>query len=238
LDNESRQQKIVTMFDDISLTYDRANRVMSMGIDIKWRKQGCDETFRRYGRDIELIVDVACGTGDMMKCWKSRGERAGRNIGRILGVDPSQGMVGVGREKFPAFEFVVSDAANLPVGNRSADILSISYGIRNVVDRKAALAEFARVIKPGGYLVILEFTKDDKSGLLYSGKNFYVNRVLPLLGGMISKNRDAYKYLPDSIETFLTADMLQQELAEAGFVTEFVKSFSMNVSTLLIAMKI
>jgi demethylmenaquinone methyltransferase/2-methoxy-6-polyprenyl-1,4-benzoquinol methylase len=238
LDNETRQQKIVAMFDDISPTYDRANRVLSMGIDVKWRRQACDEIYRRYKRDIGLIVDVACGTGDMMECWKCRADKAGRSVGRIAGVDPSRGMIGVGREKFSAFEFVVSDAANLPFDDNSADILSISYGIRNVVDREAALAEFARVIIPGGYIVILEFMKDEGKGVLCGAKNFYLNRVLPRLGGFISKNREAYEYLPNSIEGFLTSDMLQQELAESGFETEFVKSFSMNISTLLIARKI
>jgi len=237
LDNQNKQKKIVDMFNDIAPTYDKANRVLSMGIDIQWRKRACDETYNRYKNNIDLIVDVACGTGDMMGYWKKQANKNGRKIDKLLGVDPSDGMVGVAKEKFPDFEFVISDATAIPLEDESADILSISYGIRNVVERTKAFKEFARVIKTGGYVVILEFTKDDKKGLLFGVKDFYMNKVLPKLGGFISKNKEAYEYLPNSIEGFLTSDMLQKELDDAGFTTEFVKSFSMDISTLVIAKK-
>ncbi len=237
MDTNNKQQKIVQMFDDIAGTYDTANRVLSMGIDIQWRKTACDETFARYSKPIELIVDVACGTGDMMGYWAKQAKKAGREIGKILGVDPSVGMTDVGKQKFPEFEFVISEATVLPLGNESADILSISYGIRNVVKRQEAFSEFARVVKTGGYVVILEFTKDDKKGLLFGIKDFYMNKILPKIGGFISKNKEAYEYLPNSIEGFLTSSMLQKELDIAGFETEFVKSFSMDISTLVIAKK-
>jgi demethylmenaquinone methyltransferase/2-methoxy-6-polyprenyl-1,4-benzoquinol methylase len=234
---ENKQEKIVKMFDDIAPTYDTANRVMSMGVDIQWRKKACDETFLRYKEPIELIVDVACGTGDMMGYWKKQAQKSHREVRKLLGVDPSVGMVEVGKKKFPDFEFIISKATQIPLNDNSADILSISYGIRNVVERMDAFKEFARVIKPGGYVVILEFTKDEKKGLLHSLKNFYLNKILPTIGGMISKNKEAYTYLPNSIEGFLTSTMLQKELDEAGFSTEFAKSFSMDISTLVIARK-
>lgn len=237
MEEQTKQQKIVQMFDDIAGTYDRANRVLSMGIDIQWRKRACDETFSRYIKPIDLIVDVACGTGDMMGYWAKQAQKAGRNIGKILGIDPSVGMTDVGKQKFPEFEFVISDATSLPLNDASADILSISYGIRNVIRRQEAFSEFARVVKQGGYVVILEFTKDDKKGFFFGIKDFYMNKILPFLGGLISKNKEAYEYLPSSIEGFLTASMLQKELDVAGFETEFVKSFSMDISTLLIAKK-
>jgi len=173
----------------------------------------------------------------MMAYWKKQAEKNGRKIGKLLGVDPSEGMVGVGKEKFPDFDFVISHATKIPLEDESADILSISYGIRNVVERTDAFKEFARVIKTGGYVVILEFTKDDKKGFFYGIKDFYMNKVLPKIGGFISKNKEAYEYLPNSIEGFLTSKMLQQELDDAGFTTEFVKSFSMDISTLVIAKK-
>lgn len=232
-----KQKKIVQMFDDIAGTYDTANRVLSMGIDIQWRKKACDETFSRYAKPIELIVDVACGTGDMMGYWAKQAKKAGRSIGKILGIDPSVGMTDVGKQKFPEFEFIISEATELPLPNDSADILSISYGIRNVVRRQDAFREFARVIKKGGYVVILEFTKDDKKGAMHGVKDFYMNKVLPKIGGFISNNKEAYEYLPNSIEGFLTSTMLQKELDTAGFETEFVKSFSMDISTLVIAKK-
>jgi len=237
LDNNHKQKKIVEMFNNIAPTYDKANRVLSMGVDIQWRKKACDETYNRYRNNIDLIVDVACGTGDMMAYWKKQADKSGRKIGKLLGVDPSEGMVGVGKEKFPDFDFVISHATEIPLPDESADILSISYGIRNVVDRTDAFKEFARVIKAGGYVVILEFTKDDKNGFFFGIKDFYMNKVLPKLGGFISKNKEAYEYLPNSIEGFLTSEMLQKELDDAGFTTEFVKSFSMDISTLVIAKK-
>jgi len=234
---ENKQQKIVKMFDDIAPTYDRANRVLSMGVDIQWRKKACDETFARYEKPIDLIVDVACGTGDMMGYWQKRAQKIGIQIKKIIGIDPSVGMTDVGKEKFPDFEFIISEATDLPLKDESADILSISYGIRNVVEREKAFEEFARVLKTGGYVVILEFTKDDKKGSLFALKDFYMNKVLPKIGGFISKNKEAYEYLPNSIEGFLTSKMLQVELDNAGFTTEFSKSFSMDISTLVIARK-
>ncbi len=237
MDNENKQQKIVEMFNNIAPTYDKANRVLSMGVDIQWRKKACDETFNRYRKNIDLIVDVACGTGDMMGYWQKQADKSGRKIEKLLGVDPSTGMVEVGKEKFPDFDFVISEATSIPLENESADILSISYGIRNVVKRTEAFKEFARVIKTGGYVVILEFTKDENNGFLCGIKDFYLNKILPKLGGFISKNKEAYEYLPNSIEGFLTSSMLQLELDEAGFTTEFVKSFSMDISTLVIAKK-
>ncbi|MCF6172778.1 MAG: bifunctional demethylmenaquinone methyltransferase/2-methoxy-6-polyprenyl-1,4-benzoquinol methylase UbiE [Campylobacteraceae bacterium] len=226
------------MFDDIASTYDKTNRVLSMGVDIQWRKKACDETFARYKKPVNLIVDVACGTGDMMGYWKKRADKNGIKVGKILGIDPSVGMTDVGKEKFPNFEFIISEATSLPIEHESADILSISYGIRNVVQRKEAFKEFARVLKKGGYFVILEFTKDDKKSALFAIKDFYMNKILPKIGGFISKNKEAYEYLPNSIDGFLTSGMLQTELSDAGFETEFAKSFSMDISTLLIARKI
>ncbi len=234
---DNKQQKIVQMFDDIAPTYDKANRVLSMGVDIQWRKKACDETFERYKKPVDLIVDVACGTGDMMGYWQKRADKRGQKVKKIMGIDPSIGMTDVGKEKFPDFEFVISEATSLPLEDESADILSISYGIRNVVQRQEAFKEFARVLKKGGYVVILEFTKDDKKGPLYAIKDIYMNKVLPKIGGFISKNKEAYEYLPNSIEGFLTSDMLQAELDDAGFETEFAKSFSMDISTLVIAKK-
>ena len=234
----NKQEKIVQMFDEIAPTYDKANRILSMGIDISWRKKACDITYKNYNKqNIDLIVDVACGTGDMMNFWLKGAAKKTIKIKNLLGVDPSSGMVEVAKRKFPNFNFVISNATNIPLEDESADILSISYGIRNVVERQKAFFEFARVVKKGGYVVILEFTKDNKKGILHSLKRFYLNKILPFIGGFISKNYEAYRYLPDSIEGFLTSDMLQDELKNAGFKTEFCKSFSMDISTLVIARK-
>ncbi len=233
-----KQEKIVEMFDDIAPTYDRANRVLSMGIDKTWRKKGCDLAYDMYGKkEIDLVLDIACGTGDMMDYWMRRAAVAGIEVKKLLGVDPSNGMVDVAREKFPKFDYAISKATEIPVEDAVADFLSISYGIRNVVERKEALQEFNRVLKPGGYVVILEFMKRENPGIMAKITDFYLNNILPKIGGAISNNKEAYEYLPNSIEGFLTLEKMQEELEDAGFEVMYSKSFSMNISSLMIARK-
>ncbi|HQS66895.1 MAG TPA: bifunctional demethylmenaquinone methyltransferase/2-methoxy-6-polyprenyl-1,4-benzoquinol methylase UbiE [Sulfuricurvum sp.] len=234
----TRQEKIVSMFNDIAPTYDRANRVLSMGIDTFWRKRACDLAFGYCeSKVLDKIVDVACGTGDMMGYWKRRGDIKGIAISEIVGVDPSEGMVNVAREKFPDFTYHIAPATQLSCEDASADIISISYGIRNVVEREAALQEFNRSLKSGGLVVILEFMKNENPSALGKVRDWYMNNVLPRIGGLISNNYEAYRYLPDSIEGFLSVEMLQRELEKSGFEMLYTQSFSMNISSLMIARK-
>jgi len=233
-----KQEKIVSMFDDIAPTYDKANRVMSMGVDRSWRKKGCDKAFEFYGKkDIDRIVDVACGTGDMMDYWRRQAGVKNINVDELIGVDPSEGMVGVGRKKFPDFTYHIAKATQIPLEDATADFLSITYGIRNVVEREAALLEFNRVLKPGAMVVILEFMKNENPSLLGRIRDFYMNRILPKVGGFISKNLEAYEYLPNSIGTFATVGQMGDELRAAGFEIRLTQSFSMDISTLIIAQK-
>ncbi|MBF7064726.1 bifunctional demethylmenaquinone methyltransferase/2-methoxy-6-polyprenyl-1,4-benzoquinol methylase UbiE [Aliarcobacter butzleri] len=234
-----KQEKIVSMFNNIAGTYDIANRVLSMGIDKSWRNKACNKTFELYGKkDIEKIVDVACGTGDMILFWQQVAKENGINLKNIVGVDPSVGMMEVGKKKLPDVEFIEAYATQMPLIDKSADIISISYGIRNVVQRQEAFDEFARVLKKDGLVVINEFTKNKKENLLDHLTDFYLNKVLPVLGGLISKNKEAYRYLPDSIDEFLTTENLCKELKQSGLEPVYVKAFSMNISTLIIAKKI
>ncbi len=233
-----KQEKIVSMFDDIAPTYDTANRVMSMGIDKSWRRKACDLAYEFTGKkSLDKIVDVACGTGDMMDFWRDRAEKASVSIGEIVGVDPSVGMVDVARKKYPKFNYHISKATEIPIEDGGADIISITYGIRNVVERKEALDEFNRVLKKDGLVVILEFMKNENPSFLGKIMNFYTNNILPKVGGFISKNLEAYEYLPNSIEEFSTVENMQNELEAAGFEMLYTKSFSMDISTLLIARK-
>ena len=237
-DKEAKQEKIVEMFDDIASTYDKANRVLSMGIDIQWRKKGCDKAFEILNKkELGQVTDVATGTGDLLIYWKEQAEKNGVTINKYVGIDPSVGMLEVARKKVDFAEFIEGKAQELPVKDASTDVISISYGIRNVVDRVEALQEFYRALKPGGIVMILEFTKQDRSGLVDKIVDFGMRNVLPRVGGFISKNYEAYKYLPDSIEEFLTTEMLSKELEEAGFEMKYTKSFSMGISTLLVAQK-
>ncbi len=236
---EEKQEKIVTMFDDIASTYDLANRVLSFGIDIQWRKKGCDKAFEILDKkELTQVTDVATGTGDLLIYWKEQAKKNGVKIEKYVGIDPSVGMLEVARRKVNFAEFIEGKAQKLPIADESTDVISISYGIRNVVDRVEALQEFNRALKPNGIVVILEFTKQDRSGVVDKIVDFGMKNVLPRVGGLISKNYEAYKYLPESIEEFLTTEMLAKELEEAGFEMKYVKSFSMGISTLLVAQKI
>jgi len=237
-DKEEKQEKIVTMFDDIASTYDQANRVLSMGIDIQWRKQGCDKAFEILGQsELEQITDVATGTGDLIIYWDEQAKKKAVKVDKYVGIDPSVGMLDVAKEKVDFAEFIVGKAQELPIKDESTDVISISYGIRNVVDRIEALHEFYRALKPNGIVVILEFTKQDRSSFIDKMVDFGMKNVLPRVGGLISKNYEAYKYLPDSIEEFLTTEMLEKELESVGFEMKYTKSFSMGISTLLVAQK-
>jgi len=236
--NTQKQEKIVSMFDDIAPTYDTANRVMSMGVDKSWRRKACDLAYEYSGKDsLDRIIDVACGTGDMMDFWRDRAEKAGVAVGEIVGVDPSVGMVDVARKKYPKFNYHIAKATEIPLEDESGDILSITYGIRNVVEREEALREFNRVLKKDGLVVILEFMKNENPSFLGKIMNYYTNNILPKVGGFISKNIEAYEYLPNSIEEFSTVENMQNELEAAGFEMLYTKSFSMDISTLLIARK-
>ncbi|HEY9190504.1 MAG TPA: bifunctional demethylmenaquinone methyltransferase/2-methoxy-6-polyprenyl-1,4-benzoquinol methylase UbiE [Sulfurovum sp.] len=237
-DKQEKQEKIVTMFDDIASTYDLANRVLSFGIDIQWRKKGCDKVFEILDqKSLTQVTDVATGTGDLLIYWKEQAKKNGVEIQKYVGIDPSVGMLDVAKKKVDFAEFIVGKAQQLPIADESTDVISISYGIRNVVDRVEALQEFNRALKPKGLVMILEFTKQDRSGVVNKMVDFGMKKVLPRVGGLISKNYEAYKYLPDSIEEFLTTDMLARELEEAGFEMKYTKSFSMGISTLLVAQK-
>jgi len=239
LNKEQKQEQIVSMFDDIAQTYDLANRVLSFGIDIQWRKKGCNKAYEILKKQkIKKIADVATGTGDMLLHWQDTAGKKGIDVESFIGIDPSVGMLEVAKKKVDFAEFIEGKAQKLPLESESVDILSISYGIRNVVDRKEALLEFNRVLKPNGIVVILEFTKQQKEGLVSNVVDIYMKKVLPAIGGLVSKNYEAYRYLPNSIEQFLTSEMLVEELKESGFEIKYLKPFSMGISTLFVAQKV
>jgi demethylmenaquinone methyltransferase/2-methoxy-6-polyprenyl-1,4-benzoquinol methylase len=236
---EEKQDKIVDMFDQIASSYDLANRVLSFGIDIQWRKKGCDTAYKILNKkELDQIVDVATGTGDLLLHWKERAKVAGVEVKEFLGIDPSIKMLEIAKEKVKFAKFIEGKAQKLPLKDKKSDIVSISYGIRNVVDRQDALKEFNRVLKDGGIVVILEFTKQNRDSFFQKIVDFYMKKILPMIGGIVSKNYAAYKYLPDSIEEFLTTKMLEDELKENGFEIKYTKEFSMGISTLIVAQKV
>lgn len=233
-----KQKEIVEMFNEIAPTYDKANRVISFGVDTSWRKDACKIVLKKIDKKDINIIDVACGTGDMMGIWEDISNKFDIKINDMVGIDPSVGMLEVAKKKFPNYKFITAKADNTTLAPNFGDILSISYGIRNVVQRKEALAEFNKVLKLGGYLVVLEFTKRKNGGLIPFFRDFYIANILPTLGGMISKNKKAYEYLPNSISNFLDKESFRDELQDAGFELEVTKGYSFDVSTLFVAKKV
>jgi demethylmenaquinone methyltransferase/2-methoxy-6-polyprenyl-1,4-benzoquinol methylase len=236
---DKKQEDIISMFNKIAKTYDLANRILSVGIDKIWRKKACNLAYDFYEKKhLDSIVDVACGTGDLMIDWQKFAKHKNIVLDKIVGVDPSVGMMEVAKTKIPNGVFIEAGAELMPIESASADIISISYGIRNVVKRKEGLEEFARVLKPNGLMVILEFTKDDKKSFIRTLKKFYMHKVMPIIGGMISNSKEAYTYLPESIEAFITSDEMCEELKAVGLEPIFVKGYSLDMSTTFIARKI
>mgnify|MGYP003962980985 FL=1 len=148
MENDNKQQDIIKMFNEIAKTYDIANRVLSMGIDKTWRRAACNLSFKLYGKEkLDKIVDVACGTGDLMIDWDNIGKQNGIEINDIIGIDPSVGMMEVGKTKIPNRTFIEAGAEKLPLEDESVDFISISYGIRNVVQREEGLKELQEFLK-------------------------------------------------------------------------------------------
>lgn len=226
------------MFDQISPTYDLLNRVLSFGIDRRWRKEACREGLARTRSAEPLkIVDVACGTGDMLLAWKEAEGNSDKEVNRFLGVDPAKGMLEIGREKVAFADFIQGSATDLPAEAEGAHIVSISYGIRNVVELDEAFRTFYNTLAPGGLLVILEFTRARKKTLVQKAGELYMKTLLPLIGRLVSKHGEAYTYLPDSIDAFLSNKEMEEKMEKAGFAVELVKGQHFNVSTLFIGRK-
>jgi demethylmenaquinone methyltransferase/2-methoxy-6-polyprenyl-1,4-benzoquinol methylase len=228
-----KQHAIVGMFDKIAPTYDIANRILSFGTDIGWRKEGIKKALELGNSQNPQILDVATGTGDMLVFW----EKAVVGDASYVGVDPSVGMLEVARQKVSFAEFHEGYAQKLPFEDAKFDFLSISYGFRNVTEKEEAVKEFARVLKPNGRLLILEFAKNESKNPFRIAAQWYVKKVLPWLGGLISGNLSAYRYLPNSIEGFLTRNEICTMLERNGFEVEVAKDFSFGVSSLIIARK-
>ncbi|GAA8375328.1 bifunctional demethylmenaquinone methyltransferase/2-methoxy-6-polyprenyl-1,4-benzoquinol methylase UbiE [Helicobacter pylori] len=235
-----KQEKIINMFDDIASSYDQANRLMSFGLDVKWRERACEHAFLFLENKKALrLVDVACGTGDMLVAWQKSALNCAIEFKECLGIDPSNNMLALAEKKLEnKASFIQAQAKDLKgVGNNSVDILSIAYGLRNVVERQETLKEFFRVLKPRGVLVILEFLKKDNPTWLDKISGFYTNKVLPLVGGAISKNYGAYSYLPQSIEEFLSLEGLKHELKNAGFEILRTQDSIAQISTTMLVRK-
>lgn len=227
-----KQEKIVEMFNEIAPSYDKANKVLSFGIDAKWRFDAISKVKDFLNLNSNLnIADIACGTGDMCVLL-SKIPNA-----KVVGIDPSSGMLEVAKKRHLEIDFKLGYANNLPLDNESIDLITISYGFRNVVEKDEALEEFKRVLKPNGTLLVLEFFKREKGGIIGFFRDFYLKKILPIIGGILSKNKAAYEYLPNSIDDFYSNDEFKDKLKEHNFDLKLFKTYSFGVSSLFIASK-
>ncbi|MCD6430689.1 MAG: bifunctional demethylmenaquinone methyltransferase/2-methoxy-6-polyprenyl-1,4-benzoquinol methylase UbiE [Deltaproteobacteria bacterium] len=232
VDEVNRARAIRDMFSAIAPRYDFLNRLLSLGIDQGWRR-----TLARIAlwKEPAAILDVACGTGDISLVLRQKAPRA-----RIVGLDFSQAMLDLAKVKIDraqaGIELVAASAEVLPFFEADFDLLTIAFGIRNVVDKKKALAEFYRVLKPNGCLAILEFSQPHAAWLrnLY---NFYFFKVLPLVGGLFAR-RSAYRYLPESVAKFPSRDEFSGWLKEVGFRQCRYHSLTFGIATLYLAEKL
>jgi len=192
------------MFDRIAPVYDGMNRVMTAGLDRRWRRITVEEAVRAGDR----VLDACCGTGDLAIAARRHG------AGEVVGLDFSERMLERARLKEPAIEWLQGDALALPFADGSFDAATVGFGIRNVDDLEAGLRELRRVLRPGGRLAILEITTP--RGLLAPFYRVWFDRVVPLLGHVLPGGA-AYTYLPASVRRFPPPEQLSRLLAENGF---------------------
>jgi demethylmenaquinone methyltransferase/2-methoxy-6-polyprenyl-1,4-benzoquinol methylase len=208
-DLSKQPEQVSAMFDDVSTKYDRMNAVLSVGNDALWRIA----TTRAVGPAAgERILDLAAGTG-------TSSAALARNGAQVVAADFSPGMIAVGRDKYADrsdIQFVEADATDLPFADEEFDATTISFGLRNVVRPKDALAEMLRVTKPGGRIVICEFSTPT-FGPMRAAYNLYLERVMPLVAGVASSNAEAYTYLNDSIRAWPSQPELAAWLRETGY---------------------
>lgn len=202
------------MFDDISHRYDLLNRLLSFGIDRRWRRFAVSQlSIPKNGR----VLDIATGTCDVALEVAAQTDPSVT----IVGEDFTQGMLVQGQVKLNGSEhgsritLVNAPCEEIPHPDATFDAITIAFGIRNVVDRQAGLCEMFRVLKPGGRAVILEFS-NPRSKLFRQLYYFYFQKILPTIGGLISK-RSAYQYLPDSVIEFPSQEEFSQMMGTAGF---------------------
>ncbi|MBK8290766.1 MAG: bifunctional demethylmenaquinone methyltransferase/2-methoxy-6-polyprenyl-1,4-benzoquinol methylase UbiE [Flammeovirgaceae bacterium] len=227
-DRAGKKQQVARMFDSISGNYDFLNHFLSLGIDIRWRKKAIKLLAKSKPK---LILDVATGTGDFAI------ETLKLNPDQVIGVDISEGMLEVGRKKMKArgidhkIDLRLGDSENLPFEENKFDAVIVAFGVRNFENLEKGLTEMQRVLKPGGQLVVLEFSKPRTFPFkqLY---NFYFKFVLPKIGQLVSRDSAAYTYLPESVQAFPDGTDFTNILNRIGFNYTTCQSLTFGISSL------
>lgn len=227
---------IQQMFDTIAPTYDRANHLLSFGIDQYWWRRAAWSVRHILRRPEAVALDLCCGTGDMTLALDRYRPRT-PEAAPILAADFSHQMLCLGARKFTGRNVVSveADALSLPLANGSVDLVTAAFGFRNLTDYAAGLREIFRVLRPSGEIAILECNQPHGAvGALYS---LYFQRVLPVLGGLVSHAPRAYAYLPDSVLRFPRPSAMKQLLAQAGFARPSWDSYTFGTAGLYRGLK-
>ena len=214
------------MFDEVAPTYDKTNDLLSFGQSRLWRGIVAKAVDPRSGQS---ILDMAAGTGSSTVAFARPGVR-------LVAGDFSEGMLAEGRKRHPEIEFVFADATKLPFKAKEFDATTISFGLRNVVDVEAALSEMFRVTKPGGRIVICEFSKVS-SPLLRPFYNFYLRKVLPAFSSLASKTPEAYAYLSESIDAWPDQRTLAAKIEKAGYEKVTFRNLSFGIVAIHVGFK-
>jgi demethylmenaquinone methyltransferase/2-methoxy-6-polyprenyl-1,4-benzoquinol methylase len=218
---DKQPDEVSGMFDDVARHYDRTNAIMSVGNAQLWRAATVRAVDPRSG---ERILDVAAGTGTSSAALARTGAT-------VVALDFSAGMIEEGRRRHPSMEFVQADAEKLPFGDDEFDAVTISFGLRNVEHPKTALGEMYRVLKPGGRLVVCEFSKPPRA-LFRTGYAAYMRFVMPVVAAVASSNKDAYGYLRESIEEWPDQGTLTQWIRGVGFTRVAYRNLTAGVVAL------
>jgi demethylmenaquinone methyltransferase/2-methoxy-6-polyprenyl-1,4-benzoquinol methylase len=232
-DATGKKEQVARMFDTISGKYDFLNHFLSLGIDIRWRKKAIRELADLRPR---LILDVATGTGDFAI------EALKLNPDKVIGIDISEGMLDQGRQKMrkrgysERIDMVTGDSENLPFEENKFDAITVGFGVRNFENLEKGLLEMKRVLRPGGKIVVLEFSKPRVFPFkqLYQ---FYFKYILPTLGRWISRDATAYTYLPESVQAFPDGRDFTNILEKLGFKQIACKPLTFGISSLYIGVK-
>jgi demethylmenaquinone methyltransferase/2-methoxy-6-polyprenyl-1,4-benzoquinol methylase len=224
----SKKEQVATMFDGIASRYDFLNRFLSGGIDLWWRKKAIR---RLKGRNAGEILDVATGTGDMaLMTYKRLRPR------KVTGIDISEGMLELGRRKIrdqgltPFIELRAGDSENIPFPEAAFDAVTVAFGVRNFENLEKGLEEIRRVLRPGGRLVILEFSRPAGiTGKLYQ---WYMERVTPALVSLFSRNKKAYTYLNRSIQAFPEGARFTAVLDKVGYGETSAKPLTFGICSI------
>ncbi|WP_289664682.1 bifunctional demethylmenaquinone methyltransferase/2-methoxy-6-polyprenyl-1,4-benzoquinol methylase UbiE [Flavobacterium panacagri] len=228
-----KKEQVTQMFDTISGNYDNLNRVISFGIDVKWRKKVLKIVSDKKPK---VILDIATGTGDLAILL------AQTNAEKIIGLDISAGMLEVGKKKVQEknlsniIELVLGDSESMPFEDNYFDAITVGFGVRNFENLEKGFSEILRVLKPNGVFVILETSVPDKFPYK-QGYNFYSKNILPLIGKLFSKDNDAYGYLSESAAAFPYGEALNNILRKTGFIDVVAMPQTFGVATIYSASK-